>query len=84
MLVSEDVFKSENLDRSESLEVVGVKILDVTEDTVSVCAALYPFLLSCLHILKCESLGDLEDLLAAWLCDAELAVAEVAVEDSSS
>ena len=53
-LVSEDFFKSEGLDRAKGAEILGVKVLDITEDTILVCAVFYPLLLSLLHILKGE------------------------------
>ena len=39
----------------ECAEILGVKILDISEDSIVVCATFYPFVLSCLHILKCKS-----------------------------
>ena len=62
-LISEYFFEGEGLCRTEGLEVVCIKVLDVAQDAVDIFPVLYPFLLCCLHIVECESLRYLEDLL---------------------
>ena len=62
LLVSEDLFKGQNLNWSQSPEILRVKILDVTKDAIYICAALHPFLLCGLHILESKCLHSLVDI----------------------
>ena len=79
-LVSEDFLKGEDLDWTKGPEVLGVKILDVTKDTVDVCTVLNPLVLGILDILKSEGLYCLEDVLLASLCQSELPVCKITVD----
>ena len=77
---SDAYLQSKYLDWAEGLEVGGVEVLEVAEDAVGVGAVLDPLLLGCLDVVEGEGLCYFEDLLAAWLGDAEFAVAESRTE----
>ena len=83
-LIPKNLLQSKYLDWAEGLEVGGVEVLEVAEDAVGVGAVLDPFLLGCLDVVEGEGLGYFEDLLAAWLGDAEFAVVDVAADHASS
>ena len=83
-LIPKNLLQSKYLDWAEGLEVGGVEVLEVAEDAIGVGAVLDPFLLGCLDVVEGEGLGYFEDLLVTWLCDAEFAVVDVAVEDASA
>ena len=72
------------MDWTKGTEILGVKVLDVTKNSIMVCAAFNPLPLSLLYILKGEGLKSLIYLLGTMLAKAEFACVQIVGEDTIS
>ena len=75
MLVSENVFERQKLHLSQSLQVLHIKVLDVSKDSIALCPVLHPLLLGCDYVVESHLLQYFEILPYKRLFKAQTAAA---------